>query len=91
MQNIQFTLSAVTYSINDFNAKINAAVYITRLEKAADWRLKAGHSRKLNTYCLQKLFYCDSHTIFKKSIEKLAISSGVCKISLDTLPPPKSL
>lgn len=52
---IQFTLSAGTYSIDDFKTKVKESVFMgkTRLEISSNEKLKAYHTRKLCVYCQQ--------------------------------------
>ena len=93
---IKFSLSAGTYSINDFNAKIKAAV----LQERQDWEPPQIKDLKLvipehYTFMASNIFFI-ALGILNKHLEKTTqikstIPPGSYKTSLDTSPPPKSL
>ena len=93
---INFNLSAGTYSIDDFNAKIWAAV----LQQREDWELPQIKDLKLvipehytfmacNTIFIA-LGILDKH-LEKDYVEQVNLPPPSYKTSLDTSPPPKLL
>ena len=93
---IKFSLSAGTYSIDDFNAKIKAAV----LQERQDWVPPQIKDLKLvipeyYTFMASNIFFIalgilDKH-LEKTTLIKSTLPPGSYKTSLDTSPPPKSL
>ena len=93
---IKFSLLAGTYSIDDFNAKIKAAV----LQERQDWVLSPIKYLRLvipehYTFIASNIFFialgiADKH-LKKATLIKSAFPPGSYKTSLDTSPPPKSL
>ena len=93
---IKFSLSACTYSIDDFNAKIKAAV----LQERQDWVPPQIKDLKLvipecYTFMASNIFFIalgilDKH-LEKTTQIKSTLPPGSYKTSLDTSPPPKSL
>ena len=93
---IKFSISAGTYSIEDFNAKIKAAV----LQERQDW--VPPHIKDLTlvipeyyTFMASNIFFialgiADKH-LEKTTLIKSTLPPGSYKTSLDTSPPPKSL
>ena len=93
---IKFNISASTYSIDDFNAKIKEAVSQQRQDlvppQIKDLRLVIP---KLYTFMASNIFFI-ALGISNKHLEKTTLikstwSPGSYKTSLDTSPPPKSL
>ena len=93
---IKFSLSAGTYSIDNFNAKIRAAV----LQERQDWVPPQIKDLKLvipeyYTFMASNIFFIalgilDKH-LEKTTLIKSTLPPGSYKTSLDTSPPPKSL
>ena len=93
---IKFSLSAATYSINDFNAKIRVAV----LQQRQDWVLPQIKDLRLvipehYTFMASNIFFialgiADRH-LENTTLIKSTLPPGSYKASLDTSPPPKSL
>ena len=93
---IKFSFSAGTYSINDFNAKIKAAV----LQERQDWEPPQIKELKLvipqyYTFMASNMFFIalgisDKH-LEKTTLIKSTLPPGSYKTSLDTLPPPQLL
>ena len=93
---IKFSLSAGTYSIDDFNAKIKVAV----LQERQDWEPPQIKDLKLvipehYTFMASNIFFialgiADKH-LEKTTLIKSTLPPGSYKTSLDTSPPPKSL
>ena len=93
---IKFSLSAVTYSIDNFNAKIKVAV----LQERQDWVPPQVKDLKLvilehYTFMASNIFFI-ALGILEKLLEnttliKSTLSAGSYKTSLDTTPPAKSL
>ena len=93
---IKFSLSAGTYSVNDFNAKIKAAV----VQERQDWVPPQIKDLKLvipehYTFMASNIFSI-ALGILDKNLEKTVLIKstlppGSYKTSLDTLPPAKSL
>ena len=93
---IKFSLSAGTYSIDDFNAKIKVAV----LQERQDWVPPQIKDLKLvipehYTFMASNIFFIalgilDKH-LEKTTLIKSTLPPGSYKTSLDTSPPPKSL
>ena len=87
---IHFNLSAGTYSIDDFNAKIK----VTVLQKRQDW--EPPQIKDLKLVISEHYTFMASNTIFiahgipDNCLEK-TLPPCSYKISLDTSPPPKSL
>ena len=93
---IKFSLSAGTYSINDFNAKIKVAV----LQERQDW--EPPQIKDLKLVIPEHYTFMASNTIFialgildkhleKTMLIKSTLPPGSYKTSFDTSPPPKSL
>ena len=93
---IKFSLEAGTYSIDDFNAKIKAAV----LQQRQDW--EPPQIKDLKLVIPEYYPFMASNILFialgilNKRLEKNTkikskLSPGLYKTLLDTLPPPKSL
>ena len=93
---IHFNLSAGTYSIDDFNAKINAAI----LQQRQDW--EPPQIKDLKLAIPEEYTFIASNNIFialgiqgnyleKTTLIRSKVSLGSYKTSLDTLPPPISL
>ena len=93
---IKFILSVGTYSIDDFNAKIKAAV----LQERQDW--ETTQIKDLRLVIPEHYTFMASNTIFialgmlekhfeKTTLIKSTLPPGSYKTSLDTSPPPKSL
>ena len=93
---IYFNLSAGTYSIDDFNAKINAAI----LQQRQDW--EPPQIKDLKLAIPEDYTFIASNNIFialgiqgnyleKTTLIRSKVSLGSYKTSLDTLPPPISL
>ena len=93
---IKFSLSAGTYSIDDFNAKIKVAV----LQQRQDWVPPQIKDLRLvipehYTFMASNIFFIalgilDKH-LEKTTLIKSTLPPGSYKTSLDTSPPPKSL
>ena len=93
---IKFSLSAGTYSIDDFNAKIKVAV----LQERQDWEPPQIKDLKLvipehYTFMASNIFFialgiADKH-LEKTTLIKSTLPPGSYKTSLDASPPPKSL
>ena len=93
---IKFSLSAGTYSIDDFNAKIKVAV----LQENQDWVPPQIKDLRLvipehYTFMASNIFFIalgipDKH-LEKTTLIKSTLPPGSYKTSLDTSPPPKSL
>ena len=93
---IKFSLSAGTYSIDDFNAKIKVAV----LQERQDWEPPQIKDLKLvipehYTFMASNIFFIalgilDKH-LEKTTLIRSILPLGSYKTSLDTSPPPKSL
>ena len=93
---IKFSLSAGTYSIDDFNAKIKVAV----LQERQDWVPPQIKDLKLvipehYIFMASNIFFIalgipDKH-LEKTTLIKSTLPPGSYKTSLDTSPPPKSL
>ena len=93
---IKFSLSAGTYSIDDFNAKIKVAV----LQERQDWVPPQIKDLRLvipehYTFMASNIFFIalgipDKH-LEKTTLIKSTLPPGSYKTSLDTSPPPKSL
>ena len=93
---ISFNLSAGTYSIDDFNAKIKVAI----LQKRQDW--EPPQIKDLKLVITENYTFMASNTIFfalgipdnyleKTTLIRSTLPPGSYKTSLDTSPPPKSL
>ena len=93
---ISFNLSAGTYSIDDFNAKIKVAI----LQKRQDW--EPPQIKDLKLVITENYTFMASNTIFfalgipdnyleKTTLIRSSLPPGSYKTSLDTSPPPKSL
>ena len=93
---ISFNLSAGTYSIDDFNAKIKVAI----LQQRQDW--EPPQIKDLRLVIPEDYTFMASNTIFivlgiqdnylkKTMIIRSTLPPGSYKTSLDTSPPPKSL
>ena len=93
---IHFNLSAGTYSIDDFNAKIKVAI----LQKRQDW--EPPQIKDLKLVITENYTFMASNTIFfalgipdnyleKTTLIRSSLPPGSYKTSLDTSPPPKSL
>ena len=93
---IKFSLSAGTYSINDFNAKIKEAVS----QQRQNWATP--QIKELKLVIPQYYTFTTSNIVFialgiqdkhleKTTLIKSALPPGSYKISLDTSPPPKLL
>ena len=92
---IKFSLSAGTYSIDDFNAKIKVAV----LQQRQDWVPPQIKDLTLvipehYTFMASNIFFialgiADKH-LEKTTLIKSTLPPGSHKTSLDTSPPPKS-
>ena len=93
---IHFNLSAGTYSIDDFNAKIKVAI----LQKRQDW--EPPQIKDLKLVIPEHYTFMASNTIFialgirdnyleKTTLIRSTLPPGSYKTSLDTQPPPKSL
>ena len=93
---ISFNLSAGTYSIDDFNAKIKVAI----LQQRQDW--EPPQIKDLRLVIPEDYTFMASSTIFivlgiqdnylkKTMIIRSTLPPGSYKTSLDTSPPPKSL
>ena len=90
---IKFSLSACTYSTDDFNAKIKAAV----LQERQDWVPPQIKDLKLvipehYTFMASNIFFialgiADKH-LEKTTLIKSTLPPGSYKTSLDTSPPP---
>ena len=93
---IKFSISAGTYSIDDFNAKIKVAV----LQERQDWVPPQIKDLKLvipepYTFMTSNIFFIalgilDKH-LKKTTLIKSTLPPGSYKTFLDTSPPPKSL
>ena len=93
---IKFSLSAGTYSIDDFNAKIKVAV----LQERQDWEPPQIKDLKLvipehYTFMASNIFFIalgilDKH-LEKTTLIKSTLPPGSYKTLLDISPPPKSL
>ena len=93
---IKFSLSAGTYSIDDFNAKIKVAV----LQERQDWEPPQIKDLKLvipehYTFMASNIFFIalgilDKH-LEKTTLIRSILPLGSYKTFLDTSPPPKSL
>ena len=93
---IKFSISAGTYSIDDFNAKIKVAV----LQERQDWVPPQIKDLRLvipehYTFMASNIFFialgiADKH-LEKTTLIKSTLPPGSYKTSLDTSPPPKSL
>ena len=93
---IKFSLSAGTYSIDDFNAKIKVAV----LQQRQDWVPPQIKDLRLvipehYTFMASNIFFIalgipDKH-LEKTTLIKSTLPPGSYKTSLDTSPPPKIL
>ena len=93
---IKFSISAGTYSIDDFNAKIKVAV----LQERQDWEPPQIKDLKLvipehYTFMTSNILFIalgilDKH-LQKATQIKSTLPPGSYKTSLDTSPPPKSL
>ena len=91
---IKFNLSAGTYSIDNFNAKVKVAV----LQERHDWE-----PPRVNDLVIPEHYrFMASNTFFialgildkyleKNTLNKSTLPPGSYKTSLDTTPPPKSL
>ena len=93
---IHFNLSVGTYSIQDFNAKIRAAV----LQQRQDW--ETPQIKKSKLVITEHYTFMASNTIFitlgipdnyleKTILIRSTLSPGSYKTSINTSPPPKSL
>ena len=93
---ISFNLSAGTYSIDDFNAKIKVAI----LQKRQDW--EPPQIKDLKLVIPEHYTFMASNMIFialgilgnylqKTTLIRSTLPTGSYKTSLDTSPPPKSL
>ena len=93
---INFNLSVGTYSIQDFNAKIRAAV----LQQRQDWETPQIKNSKL--VITEHYTFMASNTIFitlgipdnyleKTILIRSTLPTGSYKTSINTSPPPKSL
>ena len=93
---IKFNLSAGTYSIDDFNAKVKVAV----LKERKDW--EPPQVKDLKLVIPEHCAFMASNTLFialgildkyleKTTLNKSTLPPGSYKTSLDTSPPGKSL
>ena len=93
---ISFNLSAGTYSIEDFNAKIKVAI----LQKRQDW--EPPQIKDLKLVIPEDYTFMGSNTIFialgiqdkfleKTTLVRSTLPPGSYKTSLDTSPPPRSV
>ena len=93
---IHFNLSAGTYLIDNFNAKIKVAI----LQKRQDW--EPPQIKDLKLVITENYTFMASNTIFfalgipdnyleKTTLIRSTLPPGSYKTSLDTSPPPKSL
>ena len=93
---IHFNLSAGTYLIDNFNAKIKVAI----LQKRQDW--EPPQIKDLKLVITENYTFMASNTIFfalgipdnyleKTTLIRSSLPPGSYKTSLDTSPPPKSL
>ena len=91
---IKFSLSAGTYSVDDFNAKIKAAV----LQQRQGWLPPQIKDLGLvipqyHTFMASNIFFIgiSDKYLEKTTLIKSTLPPGSYKTSLDTLPPPKIL
>ena len=93
---IHFNLSAGTYSIDDFNAKVKIAI----LQQRQDW--EPPQIKDLRLVIPEYYTFMADNTIFialgipdnyleKTTLIRSTLAPGSYKTSLDTSPPPKSL